>query len=96
VCCGTESQCNIPNFYKLLRTFAALRHRGEEKLWKSLLPVHYTTPYFTFYTLKANLLIPFGLIIAYNNNNNNNNNIYLTAIGSSPGGSGFCDVYKKT
>jgi hypothetical protein len=27
---------------------------------------------------------------------NNNNNIYLTAIGSSPGGSGFCHVYKKT
>jgi hypothetical protein len=26
----------------------------------------------------------------------NNNNIYLTAIGSSPGGSGFCHVYKKT
>jgi len=24
-----------------------------------------------------------------NNNNNNNNNIYLTAIGLSPGGSGF-------
>jgi hypothetical protein len=27
---------------------------------------------------------------------NNNNNIYLTAIGSSPGGSGFCHVYKMT
>jgi hypothetical protein len=26
----------------------------------------------------------------------NNNNIYLTAIGSSPGGSDFCHVYKKT
>jgi hypothetical protein len=25
----------------------------------------------------------------FNNNNNNNNNIYLTAIGFSPGGSGF-------
>jgi hypothetical protein len=24
-----------------------------------------------------------------NNNNNNNNNIYLTAVGLSPGGSGF-------
>jgi hypothetical protein len=24
-----------------------------------------------------------------NNNNNNNNNIYLTAIGLSPGGSGY-------
>ena len=29
-----------------------------------------------------------------NNNNNNNNNIYLTAIGLSPGGSGFKHVYK--
>jgi hypothetical protein len=29
-----------------------------------------------------------------NNNNNNNNNIYLTAIGLSPGGSGFEHIYK--
>ena len=29
-----------------------------------------------------------------NNNNNNNNNIYLTAIGLSPGGSGFKHIYK--
>jgi hypothetical protein len=28
-------------------------------------------------------------------NNNNNNNIYLTAIGFSPGGSGFWHVYKE-
>jgi hypothetical protein len=27
-------------------------------------------------------------------NNNNNNNIYLTAIGLSPGGSGFTHIYK--
>jgi hypothetical protein len=27
-------------------------------------------------------------------NNNNNNNIYLTAIGLSPGGSGYLHVYK--
>jgi hypothetical protein len=30
----------------------------------------------------------------FNNNNNNNNNIYLTAIGLSPGGSGYLRVYK--
>ena len=30
----------------------------------------------------------------FNNNNNNNNNIYLTAIGLSPGGSGFKHIYK--
>jgi hypothetical protein len=30
-----------------------------------------------------------------NNNNNNNNNIYVTAIGSSPGGSGFCHVHTR-
>ena len=29
-----------------------------------------------------------------NNNNNNNNNIHLTAIGLSPGGSGFEHIYK--
>jgi len=57
-------------FYKLSRTFAALRQRGEEILWKSLLSVHYTTPYFVFYTLKVNLLILFRLIIAYNGNRN--------------------------
>jgi hypothetical protein len=36
-----------------------------------------------------------GVLLDYNNNNNNNN-IYLTANGSSPGGSGFCHIYKKT
>jgi len=30
-----------------------------------------------------------------NNGNNNNNNIYLTAIGLSPGGSGFKHIYKN-
>jgi hypothetical protein len=28
-------------------------------------------------------------LVNNNNNNNNNNNIYLTAVGLSPGGSGF-------
>ena len=32
--------------------------------------------------------------VNFYNNNNNNNNIYLTAIGLSPGGSGFEHIYK--
>jgi len=51
--------------------------------------VHRTTQITTNLEVFTNFTLAF-----YNNNNNNNNNIYLTAIGLSPGGSGFKHVYK--
>ena len=38
--------------------------------------------------------IPDVVITIFHRHNNNNNNIYLTAIGLSPGGSGFKHIYK--
>ena len=43
----------------------------------------------TFPIIVTNIFLPPSI----NNNNNNNNNIYLTAIGFSPGGSGFKITY---